>query len=161
MPRKQVARLRAKQSRAVPKIQFESLAPSFRLCYYLCGVWRDFFAVHRLTSQKSKKPIPLARLGFSHIGRGTIARGHDGHRRQFFPTQSNAPWRQASFVCSPRRTNSSGADQSAYVSEPNSNGQGELFLATFFSRIRPKCTPSGKSCFLACHLSTSLTVKSR
>ena len=77
--------------------------------------------------------MPLARLGFSHIGRGTIARGHDGHHRQFFPTQSNAPWRQASFVCSPRRTNSSGADQSAYVSEPNSNGQGELFLATFLN----------------------------
>ena len=33
--------------------------------------------------------MPLARLGFSHIGRGTIARGHDDHRRQFFLTQSN------------------------------------------------------------------------
>ena len=63
---------------------------------------------------------------------------HGDFRRQFFPTQSDAPWRQASFVCSPRRTNSSGADQSAYVSEPNSNGQGELFLATFFFENPPK-----------------------
>ena len=30
-----------------------------------------------------------------------------------------------------------------------------------FPKNRQKCTSSGKSCFLACHLSTSLTVKSR
>ena len=91
--------------------------------------------------------MPLARLGFSHIGRGTIARGHDGHRRQFFPTQSDAPWRQASFVCSLRRADSSGADQSAYVSESNSNGQGELFLATFFRESAQNARQVGKAAF--------------
>lgn len=70
-------------------MRLDPFSTGVELCYYLCGVWRDFLTVHRLTSQKSKKPIPLARLGFSHIGRGTIARGHDGHRRQFFLTQSN------------------------------------------------------------------------
>ena len=47
-----------------PNMQFHSLAPSLRLCYYLYGVWRVVWSTHRPTSHKSAKgPFRCYRFG--------------------------------------------------------------------------------------------------
>ena len=68
-----------------PNIEFHSLAPSLRLCYYLYGVWRVVLRFHRPTSLlKRKRPIPLLSVwAFLQFYRGEIARCHDDNRRQF------------------------------------------------------------------------------
>ena len=63
---------------------------------------------------------------------------HGDFRRQFFPTQSDAPWRQASFVCSPRRTNSSGARPVGVCFRTQLERPRRTLLGHFFFENPPK-----------------------